>query len=55
VGNLIEHSITPAKTGVKEALGVFKDPAATFTYGGIGFRTVEAEKFWVDDLFVQPR
>lgn len=54
-GNVIEHSITPAATGSPIKLGVFQDPNNTFPYGGVGFRTVAAEQFSVDDLFVQPQ
>ena len=53
-GNVIEHEIRPAATGVPIKLGVFQDPDNTFPYGGIGFRTVGSEQFSVDELFVQP-
>jgi hypothetical protein len=54
VGNVIEQSITSAKTGRKSPIGVFKDKDNYFPIGSIGFRTVGAEKFSVDELFVRP-
>jgi hypothetical protein len=54
VKNEIEHSITPASTGVKETLGYFKDPDSRYLIGGVGFRTVGPEKFSIDDLYVRP-
>ena len=53
--NRIEHSIISADTGISDKLGFFEDPNKNFPYGNIGFRTVGAEKFSIDDLFVQPR
>jgi PEGA domain-containing protein len=52
--NEIWHTITPAETGKPENLGYFKDPHSTFSYGGVGFRTVGAEKFSIDEIFVRP-
>jgi len=52
--NVITQTITPASTGETINLGAFKDPANTFPYGGVGFRTVGKERFSVDDLFVGP-
>jgi hypothetical protein len=54
-GAVISHEIKSAATGRTQNLGIFKDPDNAFTYGSIGFRTVAAERFLVDDLFVQPR
>jgi hypothetical protein len=53
-GNVIEHAITSSKTGKESPMGAFKDPDNYFPIGGIGFRTVGAEKFSVDEIFVQP-
>ncbi len=53
-GNVIEHAITSSKTGKQSPIGAFKDPDNYFPIGGIGFRTVGAEKFSVDEIFVQP-
>lgn len=55
VGNVIEHTITPASTGRPIKLGVFEDPNNTFVFGGLGFRTVGSEQFSIDELFVQPQ
>jgi hypothetical protein len=52
--NVITQTITPAKTGETINLGAYNDPNSTFLYGGIGFRTVDKEKFSIDDLFVGP-
>jgi hypothetical protein len=54
-GDVITHTITSAATGKPENIGAFKDPGKTFSIGNIGFRTVGAERFAIDDLFVQPR
>ncbi|HSB10210.1 MAG TPA: PEGA domain-containing protein [Blastocatellia bacterium] len=54
-GNIIDHQITSAETGKSENLGFFEDPNNTFLLGGIGFRTVDREKFSIDDLWVRPR
>jgi serine/threonine protein kinase len=53
-GNQITQKITPAETGDEVNLGLFHDPDNTFTFGGVGFRTVGIEKFSVDDLYVRP-
>jgi hypothetical protein len=53
--DVITHTLRSAATGKAENLAVFKDPGNTFSLGNIGFRTVGAERFAVDDLFVQPR
>jgi serine/threonine protein kinase len=53
-GNQITQKITPAETGDEVNLGLFHDPDNTFTFGGIGFRTVGIEKFSIDDLYVRP-
>lgn len=53
--DVIEHTITPAATGKPEPLGVFQDKDSTYLYGGIGFRSVGAEQFSIDELYVQPR
>jgi hypothetical protein len=54
-GSRVFTQITPGETGKAENLGFFDDPKNTYTYGGIGFRTVGPERFSVDDLFVQPK
>ena len=54
-GKTFEHEIKPADTGKSEVLGFFEDKDNLFPYGGVGFRTVAAEKFSIDDLFVRPR
>jgi len=54
VKNKIEHSITPASTGVNEKLGYFEDADRRLLIGGVGFRTVGPEKFSIDDLYVRP-
>jgi hypothetical protein len=54
VGNKIEHSITPASTGVNEKLGYYEDADRRLLIGGVGFRTVGPEKFSIDDLYVRP-
>jgi len=54
-GNIIDHQITPAASGDTVNLGLFVDKNSTFLFGGIGFRTVAAEKFSIDELFVLPR
>ena len=41
-GDVLTHTITPSDTGKSEPLAVFKDRDNTYTYGGIGFRTVGA-------------
>jgi hypothetical protein len=51
----ITHTIRSAATGKAENLGAFKDPDNSFQIGNIGFRTVGAERFAIDVLFVQPR
>lgn len=53
-GNRIEHQITPTASG-DTVRGFYEDKNSTFLLGGIGFRTVAAEKFSIDDLFVRPR
>ncbi len=53
--DVITHTITPAATGKTENLGVFKDPQRTFLLGNIGFRTIGAERFSIDDLYIEPR
>jgi serine/threonine protein kinase len=63
-GNRITHSITVAKTlpeyeDVDQGktytnLGLFIDPENTYPVGGIGFLTISAEKYSIDDLFVRP-
>lgn len=50
----ITHQITPAETGELLNLGYYRDPYNIFPTGGIGFRTVGNEKFWISDLFVRP-
>jgi hypothetical protein len=55
VGNVIEHTITPSDEAKPIPLDAFKDKDSTFTFGGIGFRTIGTEQFSVDDLFVQPK
>ncbi|HXF40514.1 MAG TPA: hypothetical protein VN687_12430 [Blastocatellia bacterium] len=55
IGNLINHTITPAATGKRENLGSFPDRDSTFLLGGIGFRNVAREKFSIDELVVKPR
>lgn len=54
-GNLINHTITPAKSGERQNLGSFQDPGSTFLLGGIGFRNVGRERFSIDELVVRPR
>ncbi|MEW6211403.1 MAG: carboxypeptidase regulatory-like domain-containing protein [Acidobacteriota bacterium] len=53
--DVITHTMRSAATGKAENLGAFKDPDNTFPIGNIGFRTVGAERFAIDVLFVQPR
>lgn len=52
--NKITHTLTPAATGVETKLHEFIDPNNSFPRGGLGFRTVGAEKFSIDDLFARP-
>jgi TIR domain-containing protein len=52
--NTISHIIEPAATGVKTPMHIFVDPKNEFPRGSICFRTVEREKFSVDDLFASP-
>ena len=54
IGNILEHTIIPAATGIPIKLGVFEDSSNTYSFGGLGFRTVATEQFSVDELFVQP-
>jgi hypothetical protein len=54
-GNVIEHTVTAADTGRSEPLDAFKDKDSTFSFGGVGFRTVGPEQFSVDEMFVQPK
>jgi hypothetical protein len=61
--NVINHFITPSNmnpidkkndlVGVEVNLGTFTDPNNSFLYGGFGFRSVGAEIFSVDDLYVK--
>jgi hypothetical protein len=53
-GNSIATQITPVSTGVRESLGGFADPNATFASGGFGFRSVAGEAFTVDDCYADP-
>jgi len=53
-GNRIIHTIVPASTGRVENLGFFEDPKNTFPYGGVGFRTIGPEKFWIDEIVITP-
>lgn len=53
-GNKVEHRITPADTGKEITLdySVLRDDV--YLYGTIGFRTVGAEKFLIDDVIIEP-
>ena len=53
--NHIIHTITPADTGVKTALGDFTDGDNNYASGTIGFRAIGNEKFSVDDLWLRPK
>ena len=52
--NAIEHKIIPADTGEQIRLGLFKDPSNTLPFGSVGFRTIGAERFSIDELYVLP-
>ncbi|HMG32618.1 MAG TPA: protein kinase [Blastocatellia bacterium] len=52
--NRFIHRITPADSATEYNLGDYTDPDDTLPIGSIGFRTINREKFSVDDLFVQP-
>jgi hypothetical protein len=58
-GSSIAHRIKSAETPgssdpMGEPLGEFSDADNNFPYGGIGFRTIQAEKFAIADLYVRP-
>ncbi|HEX8922765.1 MAG TPA: toll/interleukin-1 receptor domain-containing protein [Pyrinomonadaceae bacterium] len=52
--NKISHFIEPAATGIRTPMHIFVDPKNEFPRGSICFRTVEREKFSVDDFFAFP-
>jgi len=53
-GNKVEHRITPADTGKEITLDYFELREDVYTYGTVGFRTVGAEKFLIDDVIIEP-
>jgi TIR domain len=52
--NKITHKITPASNGVEMRMHEFVDQHNSYPRGGLGFRTVGAEKFSIDDLLARP-
>jgi hypothetical protein len=52
-GNEIAHIIKPLSTGKEEPLGYFVDPQNVFPIGGMGLRTIGAEKFSIDELYIE--
>jgi serine/threonine protein kinase len=57
-GNEIKHFLNPADDPSTDALGdplgIFVDENYIYLSGGIGFRSVGAEQFSVDELYVRP-
>jgi hypothetical protein len=53
-GNVISHIITSSKTGKASPSGELKDNDNTFYFGDVGFRTIGAESFSVDEIYVRP-
>jgi trypsin-like peptidase len=53
-GSTIDNKIIPADTGKPVTLYVLKDQDDVFSSGSIGFRTVGAEKFSIDELNIKP-
>lgn len=56
-GNKIETFITPESgklVGREFPIGAFIDEANNFTFGNLGFRTLESEEFYVKDLHARP-
>jgi PEGA domain len=53
-GNKVEHRITPADTGKEITLDYSELREDVYLYGTIGFRTVGAEKFLIDDVIIEP-
>lgn len=53
-GSKFTHLLTNNVTGEEIRLGDFVDPHNTYPQGSIGFRTMNGEKFSVDDLFIYP-
>lgn len=52
--NVIEHYITPSKTGREYTLGLFNDAERHFPCGNIGFATPNGEEFIVDTFIIRP-
>jgi hypothetical protein len=52
--NHITQTINNPETAIDIPLGDFTDPKSTFLSGSIGFRSIDAERFSIDDLFVRP-
>ncbi|MCS6884082.1 MAG: PEGA domain-containing protein [Acidobacteriota bacterium] len=56
-GNKIETFITPETgklVGREFPIGAFIDEASNFTFGNLGFRTLDGEEFYVKDLHARP-
>jgi Protein kinase domain len=57
-GNEITHLLNsaddPSTEALGDPLGYFKDESNQYPSGGIGFRSVGAERFSVDELYVRP-
>jgi hypothetical protein len=53
-GNKVEHRITPADTGKEITLDYSELRDDVYIYGTVGFRTVGAEKFLIDDVIIEP-
>ena len=57
-GNEITHLLSsaddPSTDPLGDPLGYFKDESNLYSSGGIGFRSVGAEQFSIDELYVRP-
>ncbi|MBX7218619.1 MAG: PEGA domain-containing protein [Blastocatellia bacterium] len=53
-GTVIEHWLTPSRTGEDISIGFFKASTGLFPCGGVGFATPNGEDFQVNGFLVQP-
>jgi hypothetical protein len=54
VGNTIEHTLTPSRTGQEVSIGLFDDVKGTFALGGFGYVAPFGESFQVSGVSVRP-
>ena len=52
--NTFFHTINDDNTGEEYKLAMWTDANNTYPNGGVGFRTIGAEHFVIDDLYVRP-